>query len=329
MASHNSEILPFLKKLGHEPASHKEMNHFIEICFKTASFYLRNSYRNVRRHLLNNGLSFTDLSIDTVSSIFAEKSIDGWKLLKSSFEKWYPPIQTETEAKFFLNSVFAKVVNQQVIELLRTTDPLYGMIFNSIKHIIRKNKLKKVYQSGVLYIIDNNKEGFDHNVINSEDFEHLPSELFKDRNALFQNIFDYLACETDYCPAVPLTALILRIKYFYAHSETSNNISTSLAELIEINESIELALKTANKKLNNYYLANNKIAPEEVDWMLKSLKDILLDIKHGGMSQSLFRYVKYYIPSLTQDEYSSKYRHILEYLIKLMKHTLRRELSRK
>lgn len=281
------EILSFLKRLGAEPVSQKEMNRFIEVCFKTASFYLNNSNRSVIKHLLTSGLSLRDIAVDMVSSIFSQKPNDGWKVLKSSFEKWNPPIQTEAEAQFFLNLIIAKVVNQHVSKLLKSIDPVYGKIYYSLKHLIQKNKLNKKCCMGILYITETNTIDSTRKLITHEEFNNLPAELFTERKKLFYKLFNYLTCETNYYSAVPLTSLVLRLKQQYIHSVNFIDFTFDSIKSIEIDDAIDKAFKDARDKINNYYVKNNKLKPEDPEWISKTLEDITRDLKDGGICHSL------------------------------------------
>ena len=61
---------------------------------------------------------------------------------------------------------------------------------------------------------------------------------------------------------------------------------------------------------------------EDGELLKKALADIAEDIKNGGVSPGLHKYLQEYSKELSKEEYYQKFHNILEYLLKLMKNEI-------
>ena len=61
--------------------------------------------------------------------------------------------------------------------------------------------------------------------------------------------------------------------------------------------------------------------------IMKAIKDFVQDLTHAKECESNFKYLKRYIPNLTQQIYRDEERSIFEYLVKVTKKSLRKKLK--
>jgi hypothetical protein len=97
--------------------------------------------------------------------------------------------------------------------------------------------------------------------------------------------------------------------------------------LKEIERAKQKVLQRVRHKIQNQYVASNKVAPEKGEIYYKTLADVLEDITHSKKIESYFRHLRKYMPDLTQRRYRQEERTIFEYLGKLTKKWFREYLK--
>lgn len=95
----------------------------------------------------------------------------------------------------------------------------------------------------------------------------------------------------------------------------------------EIDKAKQQVLKKIKTKIQNQYVASQKITPEKGDIYYRTLADVLDDITHSKKIESYYRHLKKYMPELTQKRYRREERTIFEYLGKLTKKWFREYLK--
>jgi hypothetical protein len=79
-------------------------------------------------------------------------------------------------------------------------------------------------------------------------------------------------------------------------------------------------------KLNESYFKKGKLSDEEILLFEKTIKDILVDLKDGGVNPGLYKYLMANDNRITIELYEQKYRNILEYIYKLLKQNIAAQL---
>src|SRR3972149_527188 len=78
--------------------------------------------------------------------------------------------------------------------------------------LIKKGGYKKVSHFGKRYIIQSTCDEIKGKAIDQDSFEKLPTVLFQNRKTLLGDIFTYLENGTEFFPAIPLNALVIRLR---------------------------------------------------------------------------------------------------------------------
>jgi len=81
------------------------------------------------------------------------------------------------------------------------------------------------------------------------------------------------------------------------------------------------------KKINDQYLNRNKITQQKADIYYLAISDFITELTQDKATDSNFKYLKRYIPELTQKSYREQERSIFEYLVKVTKKSIRKKLK--
>ncbi|MFZ1282112.1 MAG: hypothetical protein WAR59_14840, partial [Ignavibacteriaceae bacterium] len=206
--------------------------------------------------------------------------------------------------------------------LLRKSDPFFSKILDSLNYIIDKNGYSKKQILGTTYIVeDDGSKGIRNTGIsNLPDrmfINELPISVFKSNKNVVAEIFDYLKSNTEKSIAIPLNALVLKIKQFNASEFIINDKVTD--NNLEIDFIVEKALTNTFNKLQESYQDKSKINQIEGDAIKEGLKLIAFDMRDGGINPGLHKYLMQKMDNLSFEDYKDKYQNIFEYLFKILK----------
>jgi len=315
----NSGETSFYTILCNYGTNEKEVNLLIEACTRIATTHLRLAYSRIQKLLVSDSLSLEDLAIDSIVRLFATSKEYNKTPIENAFHNWQPKITNEEEAIYFINKIVSNRVDQHINKLLRNSDPFFAKILTTVEHYIKKSNCKKLNHFGRICVIKENIFEITDTVIGDDEFSALPANLFLDNKDLFSKLFNYIKEETEHFPAIPINSLVYKLKYLNAQSFVANEITASPLLQIEIAEIVCAGLNFTIKKLEMGYIAKSKISVEEGDLLKNALTDIAEDLRNGGVSPGLHRYLQVHSKELSKEEYRQKYHNILEYLLKLMK----------
>ena len=318
--------LKILILLKSNQISRVEINYLVETTQSYAYTYLKYRYKNLNKIFLSEDLTLQELAIDSIAQLF-ERNDDGKFIkLSTAFENWQPPIETEDQAKFFLNRLVAKSVEKYVSELLRDSDPFFSRILDSVNYQIEKHGYRKKQILGTTYIVENDEQKRIGSLPDTQFILELSGDLFPNPNQTIPNLFDYIKNSTDKEIAIPLNALVNKIKRI-------NTVNFSFSDKVEFGTELtvasilERALKVSINKLDESYVNKGKISQQEKSGIEKALRNISLDMKDGGINPGLHKYFLEQFPEINFSDYESKYQNIFEYLYKVLRKEIVKQLD--
>ena len=318
------DIFELLKSVKTNPEDRKSVNLLVEKSYIISLYYVKLNARKVFRQLKLEGETFEEMSIESIAPLFVYTADKQLQIIKS-YEKWASAIKNEEDALYFLNKIISRRVNQHIAHILKKTDPFFAKIYDSINYLIKKDNYKKQSYFGTVFIVKNKISG---KTIDNSAFEQLPFKLFTSKDELIRNILNFLKDETQYYPAIPINALVKKIKLISFEEYVKINDSPNHLIKYELKETVDAGLNNAFEKLNYSYSHNNKLNCKEVESFKLALNDIAIDLKDGGIKPGLFEYLGYHMPELEKELFKSKYQNILEYLLKIMKKKVAEELMK-
>jgi len=317
----------FLRKLCDGEYHQSEINYFIERLFKIAKIYINKRYSSIKRIVEVNHSTLEDIAVDTIVPLFYRTGDNNDFSIVIEIRKWNPPIDSEEESLFFIDKVIANRVGQQISCILRESDPFFSRILDSVNYLIRSRGFFKLNYFGTFFITESENMDINLNVIDRDEFQNLPSNIFCEKGKLLQSVIDYLKSETDYSPVIPLNELVIKLKHLNVSWHLASSGSNQLIDKIEIDEAVKKGLYHTEKKLKETYLIKGKINQIEYDGIMIALKAIAEDLKDGGISPGLHKYLSPYLNNFSNESYQTKYRNILEYLFRHLKENITEELK--
>jgi len=317
----------FLGKLCDGEYHQSELNYFIERLFKIAKIYINKRYSSIKRIVEVNRSTLEDIAVDAIVPLFYRTGDSNAFSIVIELRKWSPPIDSEEESLFFIDKVIAKRVEQQISCILRESDPFFSRILDSVNYLVRSRGYIKINYLGTYFITESDNRHINWKVIDSEEFRKLPSSIFCEKEKLLHSIIDYLKTETDFFPAIPLNELVIKLKHLNGSCHIASSGSNQLMGKIEVDEVVKKGLNHTERKLKETYLSKGKINKIEYDGFIIALKAIAEDLKDGGISPGLHKYLSPYLNDFSNESYQTKYRNILEYIFKHLKENIAEELK--
>jgi hypothetical protein len=322
----NYSVLGILTSICGNKSSRSEVNNLIELSQSYAYSYLKYRYKNLSKILMSEDVTLQELAIDAIAPLFERDDEGSFIKIIKAFNNWFPIIETEEQAVFFLNRLVAKSTEKYVSELLRQSDPFFSKILDSVTYLIESQNYKKKQILGVSYIVEN------ENIIkmgalpDSKFINELPIELFNENKSVISEIFEYIKTNTDKTSAIPLNALVMKIKQVRS-SDLILPESTNDNNFTEIESITKKAIEVTINKMDVSYLKKGKISPEEANSIKDAIESIVFDMRDGGINPGLHKYLMEKMPDLTSEEYENKYQNIFEYLFKVLKKEIAEQLK--
>jgi hypothetical protein len=320
------EIIQSLKEKG---PSLLEISFLFKFCSEIAYRFLFNKYEKIKDQISFAGLTIEDVAVDSITDLFIRNKYNNNYEIRNSLLRWELPVENEIHAFFFLNKVVTQKVDQYIIGLIKQSDPLFEKIFKSVNYFIAKKGYAKIQYVGTNYIVKGNNSVINKKVISLNEFQKLSEDLISESiEVSIYNLFNYIEIETNFFPAIPLNEFVRLLKKRYCNERNKLDIiNNNLPEdNLIIEEMLGEGLRKAIDKINNYYLHKNILTNTEVGTIKSALKDMVIDLRDGGINRGLFLYLEPYIPGLTKELFNKKYQSILDYLLWIMKESIAEEL---
>ena len=319
-------IVLTLKELSNNHLDRNGFNFLVETVYKIANSYI---YHNLKRlpDFCKNGYNNKDHATDAISLLFIKNGTNKYPII-SSFKNWIPTIDNEDEAMFYLYKITTNQVEQYITKCLKEADPIFAKILDSLNYFIKKHNYKKETILGQKFILMNDfHQTLEKPLISLEDLENVPSHHFMEINKVLDLLFEYFKSKQDFYLAIPLNALVTRIKNIQPFYNDLQNVYNTIETDIFIDEVVQQGYSNACKKLNSSYFQKDKLSKSETESYIITLHDLAKDLSNGGINSGLFNYLAKNMNNISKDEYKIKYHNSLEYLVKIMKKSIKTELE--
>jgi hypothetical protein len=120
---------------------------------------------------------------------------------------------------------------------------------------------------------------------------------------------------------------VIRVRNLNNTNYTIRDNINDTSSNFDVNELVNLGLGSALGKLKESYTSKGKLSECESKTFRLALTNMAEDLKDGGITRGLYDYLKQHLTDLEKNIYQNKYHNILEYLLKIMKNTIREKLS--
>lgn len=309
-----------LNKLKENDVSSQEKRELISSCSKIALIFLSKRIPHERNKFFQQELTLQDLASDSITPLFI-KDKSGVLPIRKALLSWDKEIVDDTSAFYFLTKIIGGRIEQEISKKLKEADPFFAKILRSINYVIEKKNYYKTTYFGMVHLLETESE-INQKPPDAEFIEALPNNFFHDSNeTILVAVFDYLKKETDFFPAIPLNALVRRIKQYHSDGYTNslspqkNNFDSNL----DIENIVTCSLNDVTSRLKKFYVEKGKLSNAESEIFKKVLIEYADDLKDGGVSRGLYDYFNAHMINLSKEDFYEKYHQNLDYLIRLLK----------
>ncbi|MBD3287563.1 hypothetical protein GF337_02060 [candidate division KSB1 bacterium] len=330
-----------------------ELTEFVNLSHKIAISYLKYQEvigKNIRPKNAEGLNDLEDVAMDCIAGLFMRNEDDEFVQLKRYFE----PILTVQKNRdddtlmMMLRRLVVKKTKQELSRIFRERDPEGAKIIRNIRVAIRNSgNFCSFREMGREFVFLRDLQQEDQNFRKDlrRDLAEIPGKL------LFQQFLDQyspndsvsgmmkkmlsIVTKTgeyqDYLPIDVLANIIRDVTFQQFREQVTKNVDTSSPfqdfQVKEVNEVNKVIIKFVHNKIKNQYLKKNKIDALKAEIYFKAIRDFVYDLTHAKECESNFKYLKRYIPDLTQRAYREEERSIFEYLVKITKKSLRKKLK--
>lgn len=319
--------LSILLKIKEDRFTSLELHNLIKYTYSIAKSILRNNFINKLYLQKKDFLTVEDVAMDSITQLFVKNSNNELGI-KKTLLNWNDNIDSEADADYFIHKLVWSRIEQTITKIIKDRDPIFSKIHKTLSICINKFNYNKINHLGTIYIVQDNNTNIQGTVIDEKFFDSIPESIFElKQNKLCDALFSIIVNESDNFPAIPFNDLIKRIKkHHFIQYKNSQTFFSESEENIHYGRIIENSIETLTTKIENFYVAKEKISGEEAELIKASFNDISKDLMNGGINSSLFSYLKYQKNTLTKDEFYSKYHHIMNYLFSEFKKNIAKQI---
>ncbi|MDI6804395.1 MAG: hypothetical protein QME58_11210 [Bacteroidota bacterium] len=304
--------------------------------YKIALSYLRTKYAYGAHIQYRYGISVDDMAYDSIAELFSRDDKGNFTELKRYFNKLGNlSVLSDDELFVGLRRLVFSATNVRFFKI-------YGELDAALSKIIRNIKLTLKNHTSVKAIV-HNEENFlapRHTENLLLDLPFIPEEIlspeFYDRVSsksslrdMLTAIGDILAEQTNYKKIASLIEVSLLIKEAYATDaiRKMDNEEVFAEEMIFNNQIKSIAQKVVSGLKTQYssrYIEKKKLSPKDVSAIFNAAEEIVINhfCLGDGDPASYFATLQKQLSDLDKENYSDKYRVILEYLAKMAKNQL-------
>jgi hypothetical protein len=326
-----------------------ELTEFVDLSQKIAISYLKYQEgvgKNIRPKKAEGVNELEDVAIDCIAGLFMRNQDGDFIQLKRYF---YTAIESspinDNELLIMLRRLVVKKTKQELSRIFRERDPESAKILRNIRVAIRNSdqfeSFKDMGREFVRLKVDDmdNSDSFPESACNLSEKElfqrfldvHCPGDSVSVMMKKMLRIAKHGLSFRD-CLSIDVVANIIRdITFQQFKCQFSDNIDTvtpfSDLQLKEVDEINRQVAELIQKKIYRQYYEKDKIDQEKASVYVRAISDFIHDMTHAKVSESNYRYLRRYMPTLTQQQYRIYERSIFEYLVKITKKTLRKRLK--
>ena len=326
-----------------------ELVDFIDVSQKIAISYLKYQEslgKNIKPKNIEGLNNLEDIAIDCIAGLFMRNDLGEFVQLK----RYFTPLLENDDAEddqyilLMLRRLVVKKTKQELSRIFRERDPEGAKIIRNIRVAIRNSDILCVFREMGREFVYLSPLGEKSKIIrksHEEIHERTLSFLFSDVynpndsvSAMMKKMLSIVEENKEYKNylAIDTIACIIRNFTFNQYSDINHggvDNSSPLNDLHyqEINEINNSVIKDIHSKIRLQYVNKNKLDNNKASIYFKAISDFVQDLTHEKECDSNFKYLKRYIPHLSQQIYRDEERSIFEYLIKVTRKSLRKKLK--
>jgi len=337
--------------------SPRELTEFIDISQKIAVSYLKYlelNGRNIRPRKSEGVNELEDVAIDCIADLFTRNEKGEFIQLQRYFGNELSVEETPDDMQILsmLRRLIVKKTKQELSRIFKERDPEGAKIIRNIKVAIKNSEkfisFKEMGREFVCFkknttTINEGQETHKYNYFGTEKSvipekmlfqffleQYSPSDSISSMLDKMMEIVNGLDDFHNYLAIDLISSIIREVTFQHVHEKLSDVDDNSpiheiqKKEIRRVNHSV---VKLMHQKINNQYLSRNKITPQKANIYCMAISDFITELTQDKDTDSNYKYLKRYIPELTQRSYREQERSIFEYLVKVTKKSLRKKLK--
>lgn len=345
----SGKLLSLVNNICKNQYSSNDLVEFIDISHKIAISYLKYQElmgKNIRPKDSEGLKDLEDVALDCIAGLFMRNENGEFVQLKRYFGNTLTS-PAEIDNKFLLmllRRLIIKKTKQELSRVFRERDPEGAKIIRNIRVAIRNSDQFCAFKEmGRDCVYLNNIRGGDHNL--RHELSEIPGKILYHQfleqydpgdsvSAMMKKMLTILYQHVEYKNYLPIDVMasfIRDVTFQQFKEQISNEIDNSSPfhdlQIKEVDAVNKCIIQYIHNKIENQYLKKNKINRQTADIYIKAIQDFVHDLTQSKACESNFRYLKRYIPNLTQKTYREQERSIFEYLVKITKKSLRKKLK--
>ena len=354
----STNLVPLVQNICDCCYSPRELTEFIDISQKIAISYLKYlelNGRNIRPRKSEGVNELEDVAIDCIADLFTRNEKGEFIQLQRYFGNEFGADDTPDEMQILsmLRRLIVKKTKQELSRIFKERDPEGAKIIRNIKVAVKNSdkfiSFKEMGREFVCYKNNTNSADEKQDSPKSKHFEndktvipekilfqyfleqYSPTDSISGMLDKMMEIVDELPDFNNYLAIDLISSIVREVTFQHVHEKLSNNIADNSPihdiqkkEICHVNN---LVVKLMHQKINDQYLSRNKITPQKANIYCMAIFDFITELTQDNDTDSNFKYLKRYIPELTQRSYREQERSIFEYLVKVTKKSLRNKLK--
>jgi len=319
--------------------SYAASKEFITFCHQVALAYIRTKSFSHTYLLQKLAVSANDLAFDAIADLFRRNDEDTFTELSRYFAH-VGPLEARSEDALLTDTrrLVLGAVNRRIFRLYRASDPALSKLIRNLKLALRDHKLLKYETRGGDGVVRVRMKSDSR-----EDLPIMPPELILPElltriphGATAREIVDgvgtILIEEKEYRGMISLVGLALIARAFYSSGmvATDGDAPTSTFSHDEIASLAKNVVSRLKADTVDEYGRKKKLNSERLHAYLESIQEILLLEFDGSDSarSSYFEILQRHYGGLTEAEYKSRHRVVLEYFARIAKAEMRKDLKK-
>lgn len=306
----------------------------VTCCHRFALAYLFKKVRHGNFPGQVTGLSVDDLALDCIAEIFQRDGNGQFCVLHTYLKSHECVPSTDDELQIALRRLVFSKVNESLFRLYHETDPNLAKIIRNVKdaakadprfHLARHHRKQwlVVFPDEALISSDAVQEAITSRPMAPQELlETYFSSHFgqNDRVRELTGLFAaFVQAYPHYANAYPVTgfAQAMRASFVRTH-EALHTENESVFHAFEITNAIQVVTDDLEAAKRPSYVGRGKVSDVLFTTYFDTIRDIIAGQYRDDLEmESYYTALQKYLPELSEDDYRSFHRNILEYLAKL------------
>lgn len=329
------EILRAILRNSHTPAQHRQ---FIALCHAMALVRLERKASLGQLHPCIIESSISDLAFDCIAEMFRENEDAIPVQIQAYFSSIDLGTTSDQQILVFLRRLVFNVVNISLFRIYNEIDPALGRIIRNIKlsvgslgtfeesELFGDTLLAPVYCDPLVHLPMMERDALTKLLYTLQIHDdRVPTML----SALSRHLRE----QREYSRRVPLITIAVAYRdylaYFQQHLPDETNAAERILDESDHADLLKRSVGTVRRRMYSHYVEGEGIDEQTYSQFFSIIEEKLKgEFEGDGNEISLRDAAIGRIPSLSAEEYYSRHRNTLEYLLRLSRREVRKQIVR-